>query len=232
MAPASGSHADSNALRPGIRSSPNTATSISHPLPSYQTEARQDDPTPAAQQPGKSTLLAGTIDAAVTEGAQLEEVSSLRAPTRTIEHAPVSFTEAAEKIARDQTAAHEAKLAVLRALSEAFEQATRQFTSDAENSIAKQLATKFLKFWKQSLAEFEEPPKPTYGSVLASGRKSKGQLAVTVPAPLNRNHQTALRLQERPPVIPPKEDLRVFVRLNANAPARNHERYNTDPHRR
>ncbi|KAM4066293.1 endonuclease-reverse transcriptase domain-containing protein [Hirsutella rhossiliensis] len=131
-------------------------------------------------------------------------------------------------MARDQTAAHDAKLAVLRVLSEAFEQAVKQFTSDAENSIAKQAATKFLDFWNQSLGEFGESPKPTYSSVLASGRKSRGQLAVSAPAPPQRKQQTAqtaARLPGRPPVTPPKEDLRVFVRLNAAAPARNHERY-------
>ncbi|KJZ72308.1 hypothetical protein HIM_08349 [Hirsutella minnesotensis 3608] len=225
MAPASGSHAVPNAFRQGIRSSPTSATLISHPRPTYQTSAQQDDPSPTVQQLGRSTLLTETDDAVITEGAQLDEASSLRASTRAIEHAPVSITEAAEKIARDQTAAHQAKLAVLRALSEAFEQATKQFTSDAENSIAKQVATKFLNFWNQSLAEIEEPPKPTYSSVLASGRKPKGQLAATAPAPLQRNHQNPPRLQEQPPVTPPREDLRVFVRLDANAPARNHERY-------
>ncbi|KAM4066656.1 endonuclease/exonuclease/phosphatase [Hirsutella rhossiliensis] len=55
-----------------------------------------------------------------------------------------------------------APASVLRVLSEAFEQAAKQFTSDAKNSIAKQIATKFLNFWNQSLAEFDEPPKPTY----------------------------------------------------------------------
>ncbi|KAM4058239.1 endonuclease-reverse transcriptase domain-containing protein [Hirsutella rhossiliensis] len=141
------------------------------------------------------------------------------------EHAPVSILEAATKIARDKTAAHNAKLAVLRVFSESFEQAAKQFTSGTENSIAKQVATKFLKFWTQSLAELEEPPKPTYSSVLASGKPKQGQLAFTASAPPQRKPQTTTRLPGRPPVAPPKEDLRVFVRLDADAPARNHERY-------
>ncbi|KAM4062539.1 endonuclease-reverse transcriptase domain-containing protein [Hirsutella rhossiliensis] len=125
------------------------------------------------------------------------------------EHAPVSILEAATKIARDKTAAHNAKLAVLRVFSESFEQAAKQFTSGTENSIAKQVATKFLKFWTQSLAELEEPPKPTYSSVLASGKPKQGQLAFTASAPPQRKPQTTTRLPGRPPVAPPKEDLRV-----------------------
>ncbi|KJZ69740.1 hypothetical protein HIM_10880 [Hirsutella minnesotensis 3608] len=151
MAPASGSHADSNTLRQGIRSPPNPATRASHPRRSRQAEARQDDSFPAAQQLGQSTPLTETLDAAVTEGAQLEEASSLPGSSRTAEHAPVSITEAAAKIARDQTAAHDAKLAVFRVFSESFEQAAKQFTSGPDNSIAKQVATKFLEFWTQSL---------------------------------------------------------------------------------
>ncbi|KAM4062495.1 endonuclease-reverse transcriptase domain-containing protein [Hirsutella rhossiliensis] len=225
MAPASGSHADSNALRQGIRSPPNSAAHILHLRPRYPTEARRNDSFPAAQQLAQSISSTETLEAAVTEGAQLEEAPNLLDSTQSTEHAPVSILEAATKIARDKTAAHNAKLAVLRVFSESFEQAAKQFTSGTENSIAKQVATKFLKFWTQSLAELEEPPKPTYSSVLASGKTNKGQLAFTVPAPLQRKPQTTTRLPGRPPVAPPKEDLRVFVRLDADAPARNHERY-------
>ncbi|KJZ68809.1 hypothetical protein HIM_11802 [Hirsutella minnesotensis 3608] len=225
MATASGSHADSNASRQGIRSPPDFAADKSHLQASYPTEAHRKDSRSRAQQPTQSIFGTETPEAAATEGTQLDEASNVLNSTKTVERAPISITEAAEKIARDQTAAHEARLAVFRALSEAFEQATRQFMTDAENKIAKQAATKFLNFWSQSLADFGEPPKPTYSSVFASGRKSKGQLAVTAPAPLQRKQQTAIRLQERPPVTPLKEDLRVFVRLDAAAPARKHERY-------
>ncbi|KJZ70474.1 hypothetical protein HIM_10146 [Hirsutella minnesotensis 3608] len=159
---------------------------------------------PAAQQLAQSTSSTETPEAAVTEGAQLEEASNLLDSTRSTEYVPVSILEAATKIARDQTAVHNAKLAVLRVSSESFEQAAKQFTSGTENSIAKQVATKFLEFWTQSLAELEGPPKPTYS---------------------NRKQQTTTRPPGRPPVDPPKEDLLVFVRLAADAPARKNERY-------
>ncbi|KJZ69944.1 hypothetical protein HIM_10667 [Hirsutella minnesotensis 3608] len=207
MAPASGSHADSDALKRVIRSPPDSAAHKSQLRPSSPTEARRNDLFSAAQQLAQSISSTETLEAAVTEGAQLDEASNLLEPYKTAEHAPVSILEAATKIARDQTAAHSAKLAVLR------------------NSIAKQVATKFLNFWTQSLAELEEAQKPTYSSVVASGRKPQGQLASTAPAPPQRKQQSTIRLPARPPVAPPKEDLRVFVRLAADAPARNHERY-------
>ncbi|KAM4055518.1 reverse transcriptase (RNA-dependent DNA polymerase) [Hirsutella rhossiliensis] len=108
--------------------------------------ARRNDSFPAAQQLAQSISSTETPEAAVTEGAQLEEAPNLFDSAQPTEHAPVSILEAATKIARDKTAAHNAKLAVLRVFSESFEQAAKQFTSGTENSIAKQVATKFLKF--------------------------------------------------------------------------------------
>ncbi|KJZ71402.1 hypothetical protein HIM_09190 [Hirsutella minnesotensis 3608] len=210
MAPASGSHADSDALKQGIRSPPGSAADRLQLRPGYPTEPRRNDSFSAAQQLAQSISSTETLEAAITEGSQLDEASNLLEPYKAAEHAPVSILEAATKIARDQTAAHNAKLA---------------FTSDAENSVAKQVATKFLNFWTQSLAKFDAAQKPTYSSVVASGRKPQGQLASTAPSPPQRKQQSTIRLPARPPVAPPKEDLRVFVRLAADAPARNHERY-------
>ncbi|KAM4061643.1 endonuclease/exonuclease/phosphatase [Hirsutella rhossiliensis] len=156
---------------------PASATHASQPRYGSQAEACPNGSFPAVQQLAQSTPHSETINAAVTE-----------------EHSRKWYRMARSRpIARDQTATHDAKLAVLRVLSEAFEQAAKQFTSDAKNSIAKQIATKFF--------ELLEP--------IARRRKQ----------------QTATRLQGRPPVTPPKEDLRVFVRLDADAPARKHERY-------
>ncbi|XP_044720098.1 uncharacterized protein HRG_06687 [Hirsutella rhossiliensis] len=77
MAPASGSHVDSNASRQGIRSPPNPAAHISHLRPRYPTEARRNDSFPAAQQLAQSISSTETPEAAVTEGAQLEEAPNL-----------------------------------------------------------------------------------------------------------------------------------------------------------
>ncbi|XP_044715247.1 endonuclease-reverse transcriptase domain-containing protein [Hirsutella rhossiliensis] len=203
---------------------PASARASQHLL-SSPAEARPNVSTLAAQQLPRPTSPSDTPNAAVAEGTQPEIIPNGPGSTGSTENAPVSIIEAATKIARDQTAAHDAKLAVFRAFSESFEQTAKQFTSGSHNSIAKQVATKFLNLWTQSLADLEEPPKPTYSSVLASGKTTQGQLAITASAPPQRKQQTTTRLQGRPPVAPPKEDLRVFVRLDADAPARNHERY-------
>ncbi|KAM4058254.1 endonuclease-reverse transcriptase domain-containing protein [Hirsutella rhossiliensis] len=223
MAPASGSRAAPCAV--DIQSPPDLAARASQHLLSSPAEARPNVSTLAAQQLPRPTSPSDTPNAAVAEGTQPEIIPNGPGSTGSTENAPVSIIEAATKIARDQTAAHDAKLAVFRAFSESFEQTAKQFTSGSHNSIAKQVATKFLNLWTQSLADLEEPPKPTYSSVLASGKTTQGQLAITASAPPQRKQQTTTRLQGRPPVVPPKEDLRVFVRLDADAPARNHERY-------
>ncbi|KAM4059228.1 endonuclease-reverse transcriptase domain-containing protein [Hirsutella rhossiliensis] len=178
---------------------PASARASQHLL-SSPAEARPNVSTLAAQQLPRPTSPSDTPNAAVAEGTQPEIIPNGPGSTGSTENAPVSIIEAATKIARDQTAAHDAKLAVFRAFSESFEQTAKQFTSGSHNSIAKQVATKFLNLWTQSLADLEEPPKPTENSKppLVSRTTARG---------------------------PTKEDLRVFVRLDADAPARNHERY-------
>ncbi|KAM4061838.1 ankyrin repeats (many copies) domain-containing protein [Hirsutella rhossiliensis] len=60
-----------------IRSPPNSAAHISHLRPRYPTEARRKDSFPAAQQLAQSISSTETLEAAVTEGAQLEEAPNL-----------------------------------------------------------------------------------------------------------------------------------------------------------
>ncbi|KJZ69050.1 hypothetical protein HIM_11561 [Hirsutella minnesotensis 3608] len=200
MAPASGSHADPDALKQGNRSPPDSAVPQFQLRPSYPTEARRNDSAFAAQQLAQLIPSTETPEAAVTEGAQLDDASNLVEPQINAEYAPVSILEAATKVARDQTAAHNAKLAVLRAFSEAFERVAKQFKSDTENKIAKQLATQFLDFWTHSLTEFDGPQRPTYSSVAASGRKPQGQLAckgftADLPDPVTRLTYTRIELR-------------------------------------
>ncbi|KAM4063333.1 endonuclease-reverse transcriptase domain-containing protein [Hirsutella rhossiliensis] len=183
---------------------PASARASQHLL-SSPAEARPNVSTLAAQQLPRPTSPSDTPNAAVAEGTQPEIIPNGPGSTGSTENAPVSIIEAATKIARDQTAAHDAKLAVFRAFSESFEQTAKQFTSGSHNSIAKQVATKFLNLWTQSLADLEEPPKPTYSSVLASGKTTQGQLAITASAPPQRKQQTTTRLQGRPPVVPPRK---------------------------
>ncbi|KAM4060836.1 hypothetical protein HRG_014324 [Hirsutella rhossiliensis] len=120
MAPASGSHADSNAFMKGIQSPTNLATHASQPRYGSQAEACPNGSFPAVQQLAQSTPHSETINAAVTE-----------------EHSRKWYRMARSRpIARDQTATHDAKLAVLRVLSEAFEQAAKQFTYAIRTHVA------------------------------------------------------------------------------------------------
>ncbi|KAM4064856.1 endonuclease-reverse transcriptase domain-containing protein [Hirsutella rhossiliensis] len=183
---------------------PASARASQHLL-SSPAEARPNVSTLAAQQLPRPTSPSDTPNAAVAEGTQPEIIPNGPGSTGSTENAPVSIIEAATKIARDQTAAHDAKLAVFRAFSESFEQTAKQFTSGSHNSIAKQVATKFLNLWTQSLADLEEPPKPTYSSVLASGKTTQGQLAITASAPPQRKQQTTTRLKDDRPWSHPRK---------------------------
>ncbi|PWI64223.1 hypothetical protein PCL_11363 [Purpureocillium lilacinum] len=143
---------------------------------------------------------------------------------------PVSIVEGANRVAQEQTDAYNAKLAVFHAFCESFDQAAKQFTSGIEHTFANQFATSFLDFWRQSLSILPPVTAPTYSSV-AAGRSplqapASHATAPSVEAPPSAPQQTGeIRLQGRPIPAPPKEDLRVFVRLDAEAPARKFESY-------
>ncbi|KAM4062373.1 ribonuclease H-like protein [Hirsutella rhossiliensis] len=113
------------------------------------------------------------------------------------ERSPVSIVEAANKLAVEQTNAYNAKMTVFRAFCESFEQTAKQYTSGLEHSFAEQFSNSFLDFWKQALSDLNSAPAPTYSSVAAGTTNPR----------------------------PTKEDLRVFVRLDAEAPARDHSSY-------
>ncbi|KAM4058871.1 ribonuclease H-like protein [Hirsutella rhossiliensis] len=123
------------------------------------------------------------------------------------ERSPVSIVEAANKLAVEQTNAYNAKMTV----------------------FAEQFSNSFLDFWKQALSDLNSAPAPTYSSV-AAGRPASQPLGGHTPtaaaAPQQQRPQQPIsRLQGRPIPAPPKEDLRVFVRLDAEAPARDHSSY-------
>ncbi|KAM4054890.1 endonuclease-reverse transcriptase domain-containing protein [Hirsutella rhossiliensis] len=96
-------------------------------------------------------------------------------------------------------------------------------------AFAEQFSNSFLDFWKQALSDLNSAPAPTYSSV-AAGRPASQPLGGHTPtaaaAPQQQRPQQPIsRLQGRPIPAPPKEDLRVFVRLDAEAPARDHSSY-------
>ncbi|OAQ58652.1 reverse transcriptase [Purpureocillium lilacinum] len=174
-----------------------------------------------------SSPLLRLSNSAATEGAQPAYASYRPSLEPILE--PVSIVEGANRVAQEQTDAYNAKLAVFHAFCESFDQAAKQFTSGIEHTFANQFATSFLDFWRQSLSILPPATAPTYSSV-AAGRSPRQPLAghatPSVGTPPPAPQQTAdIRLQGRPIPAPPKEDLRVFVRLDAEAPARNFESY-------
>ncbi|KAJ6439233.1 spectrin repeat domain-containing protein [Purpureocillium lavendulum] len=182
-------------------------------------------PRRSAQTP--SSPLLRLSNAAATEGAQ-PEFAPYRPSLEPILE-PVSIVEGANGVAQEQTDAYNAKLAVFQTFCESFDQAAKQFTSGIEHTFANQFATSFLDFWRQSLSILPPVTAPTYSSV-AAGRRLRqppgGHASPSAEAPPPAPQQTAdLRLHGRPIPAPPKEDLRVFVRLDAEAPARKLESY-------
>ncbi|KAJ6437095.1 reverse transcriptase [Purpureocillium lavendulum] len=186
--------------------------------------------SPAPRRPAQtpSSPLDRLAHSTATEGAQ-PAFSPYRPSLEPILE-PVSIVEGANRVAQEQTDAYNAKLAVFHAFCESFDQAAKQFTSGIEHTFANQFATSFLDFWRQSLSILPPVTAPTYSSV-AAGRSplqapASHATAPSVEAPPSAPQQTAeIRLQGRPIPAPPKEDLRVFVRLDAEAPARKFESY-------
>ncbi|RKK65356.1 hypothetical protein BFJ69_g16359 [Fusarium oxysporum] len=154
-------------------------------------------PRRIAQTPS-SPLNASTI-AAATEGAERAS------PLSTFEQQPVSIIKSANNLARERIEEYNAKLMVFQAF-----------------------CANFLDSWKRELSSAGPTiPKPTYGSVAAaSPRTDRDRLT-------HRQQQQHGRRQTDPPhrqgqqttIAPPRQDLRVFIRLEAGAPARAHSSY-------
>ncbi|TXB97967.1 hypothetical protein FocTR4_00016879 [Fusarium oxysporum f. sp. cubense] len=177
-------------------------------------------PRRMAQTPS-SPLSAATI-AAATEGAARGNLSS------TFEQQPVSIIESANDLARERIEEYNAKLMVFQAFCTKFEEAAQQFTTGPHRRFAQQFADSFLDSWKRELSSAGPTiPKPTYSSVAAaSPRTDRDRLT-------HRQPQQHGRRQTDPPhrqgqqrtIAPPRQDLRVFIRLEAGAPARAHSSY-------
>ncbi|KAI8414786.1 hypothetical protein FOFC_04404, partial [Fusarium oxysporum] len=177
-------------------------------------------PRRMAQTPS-SPLNASTI-AAATEGAERAS------PSSTFEQQPVSIIKSANDLARERVEEYNAKLMVFQAFCAKFEEAAQQFTTGPQRRFAQQFADSFLDSWKRELSSAGPTiPKPTYSSVAAaSPRTDRDRLT-------HRQQQQHGRRQTDPPhrqgqqttIAPPRQDLRVFIRLEAGAPARAHSSY-------
>ncbi|KAH7115451.1 hypothetical protein B0J13DRAFT_600025 [Dactylonectria estremocensis] len=151
-----------------------------------------------------SSPLNAISTAAATEGAQVA----------------FSIIESANRLARERVEEYNAKLKVFQAFCTKFEDAAKQFTTGLEREFAEKFTDSFLDVWSQALTDAKSAPVPAYSTVAASPPAN---------TPLAHQHQQqeAIRsLQGQPtPIAPPREDLQVFVRLEADAPARNNISY-------
>ncbi|KAH7110230.1 hypothetical protein B0J13DRAFT_405465, partial [Dactylonectria estremocensis] len=122
-----------------------------------------------------------------------------------------------------RTERHNAKLKVFQAFCAKFEEAAKQFTTGLEREFAQNFANSFLDSWNQALSDAKSAPVPTYSTVAASPPAANNSLT--------RQHQH--HQQQTPPhrqgqptaCAPPRVDLRVFILLDAEAPARTHKDY-------
>ncbi|KAM5344598.1 hypothetical protein ACJ41O_013133 [Fusarium nematophilum] len=178
----------------------------------------------AAQTP--SSPLNTASHAAATEGAQHADFPDLPGSNSRDGDRPFSILESANRLASEQVEAYNAKLTVFQAFCVSFEETAQRFTSRPERSFTQHFSHSFLEFWNQALADAKSAPVPTYSSIAAANpeRPPTGpatSTANTAP-PHHQQQQKGQRLQGQPaPLAPPPDDLRVFVRLEAEAPARN-----------
>ncbi|KAI8416245.1 hypothetical protein FOFC_02554 [Fusarium oxysporum] len=174
-----------------------------------------------------SSPLNAISTAAATEGAQLTNPAPSSDPAPTTEQQPVSLIEAATKLARDRAEEYNAKLKVFQAFCAKFEEAAKQFTTGPEREFAQKFADSFLDSWNQALTDAKSAPAPTYSAIAALPPAANNALAHQP-----RYHQQQRQQQQPPhrqgqPTIsaPLRVDLRVFIRLDAEAPARAHNDY-------
>ncbi|KAF6527530.1 hypothetical protein HZS61_007832 [Fusarium oxysporum f. sp. conglutinans] len=176
-------------------------------------------PRRMAQTPS-SPLNAATITAA-TEGAECAS------PSSTFEQQPVSIIESANDLARERVDEYNAKLMVFQAFCAKFEEAAQQFTTGPQRRFAQQFADSFLDSWKRELSSAgPTTPKPTYSSVAAaSPRTDRDHLTHRQQQHGRRQTDPPHRQGQQTTIAPPRQDLRVFIRLEAGAPARAHSSY-------
>lgn len=112
---------------------------------------------------------------------------------------------------------------VFQAFCTKFEEAASQFTTVLERQFTQQFANSFLDSWNRKLSSAGSAPTSTYSRIAASP-----------PAPAAHNHFTHQRQQQQTAphhqgqsatTAPPREDLHVFIRLEAGAPARTQNSY-------
>ncbi|EFY93998.1 hypothetical protein X797_011651 [Metarhizium robertsii] len=119
---------------------------------------------------------------------------------------------------------------VFRTFCTHINRAAEEFPSGLERDFAQHFSVSFLEFWKQALCNTPSAPTPTYSSVAATATAA----AIATVSPIRPSTTSSVYPQPLPTAThrqgqrtpaPSREDLRVFVRLDADLPARNHIGY-------
>ncbi|EXL90519.1 hypothetical protein FOIG_16240 [Fusarium odoratissimum NRRL 54006] len=172
-------------------------------------------PGRTAQTP--SSLLNAATTAAAMEGAE-------RANPTSIFEQPISIIKSANDLACERVEEYNTKLMAPQAFRAKFEEAAQQFTAGPQRRFAQQFADSFLGIWKQELSGDAPASKPTYSSVAASLPTNRAR-----PTPQHqqqhRQSDPLHRQGQQSTIAPPRQDLHVFIRLEAGAPARTHSGY-------
>ena len=164
-------------------------------------------------------------NAAIAEGRQLDEFPALPTPAIYEHPPPIDITDEANQLVDEQVATHNAKLKVFRTFCAHFNEAAKGFTTGPERDFAKHFSNSFLDFWKQTLTNTNCASAPTYSSIAANSTTSPSRSAKTSTVHLQHKPGIIHHQGQRLAPAPPREDLRVFVRLEPDAPARNHIGY-------
>ncbi|EXM14888.1 hypothetical protein FOTG_16722 [Fusarium oxysporum f. sp. vasinfectum 25433] len=144
---------------------------------------------------------------------------------------PISIIESANELAREYVEEHNAKLVVFQAFCAKFEEAAQQFAIGPQRRFAKQFADSFLGIWEQELSSTgPAPPKPIYSNVAAAAPPTGRDRLAHPPTTTTTTWAATDRSTSSPGATtsdhrPTRQDLRVFVRLEAEAPARDHSSY-------
>ncbi|KAI8647981.1 hypothetical protein NCS55_01502900 [Fusarium keratoplasticum] len=157
------------------------------------------DPGRMAQTPSSplnATTTTTTTAAAATEGARPDHPSS---PPR---QQPVSIVESANRLAHERVEEYNAKLTVFQAFCAKFEEAAQQFTTGPERQFAQHPRTAASLPHLLRLIPAIYPPN-------ANGNNH-----------IDNNSTPLVARSNRRPSPHPERDLRVFIRLEASAPAR------------
>ncbi|KAM5527361.1 hypothetical protein FOXYSP1_20233 [Fusarium oxysporum f. sp. phaseoli] len=174
-----------------------------------------------AQTPS-SPLNAAATTTTATEGAERAS------PVSTFEQRPISIVESANDLAREHAEEYNTKLMVFRAFCTKFEEAAQQFVTGPQRRFAQQFADDFLGFWKRELScSGPATSKPTYSSVAAAAPPTDHDRVTYRQQQQHKGRQTdpPHRQGQQTTIAPPRQDLRVFIRLEAGAPARAHSSY-------